>query len=70
VTDEQIRKAVGDLGPARRHVNRLLLGVLPATPAVLHEIEKSIERCVERLESALVDPPASPAGDGTPEESC
>jgi hypothetical protein len=41
---------VGDLGPARRHVARLLRGDLKPSTAVLEEIRASIERCVTRVE--------------------
>jgi hypothetical protein len=42
----------GDLGPARRHLARIERGQLPPSPAVLHEISASIERCIERLLTA------------------
>lgn len=52
---------IGDLGPARRHIQRLLDGELPPTPSVLLEIQDSLIRCVRRIErdwrmvDALVD---------------
>jgi hypothetical protein len=47
--------AIGDLGVARRHMQRLRDGILQPTPMVMEEISASIERCVERLEQ-LDDP--------------
>lgn len=44
---------VGDLGPARRHLERIAIGVLQPSPAVLAEIASSIERCVERIERGV-----------------
>lgn len=41
---------LGDLGPARRHLFRLLSGELPPTPGMLQEISDSVERCVSRIE--------------------
>ena len=41
---------IGDLGVARRHVSRILLGELPASRSVLEEIRGSIARCVRRIE--------------------
>jgi hypothetical protein len=46
-----IRYAIGDLGPARRHLARILREDLKPSPAVMEEIFNSIERCVERLEA-------------------
>ena len=45
----EITRAIGDLGPAFRHVERLKAGQLPLSPAVLQEIAASLERCVVRL---------------------
>lgn len=56
VLSDLCRYAIGDLGPARRHVRRLLSGELTATPAVLLEVEASLERCVERLEINKEEP--------------
>ena len=41
---------IGDLGVARRHLERLRTGVLTLTPGVLREISQSIETCVARIE--------------------
>src|SRR4051812_38223550 len=35
-------KLLGDLSPARRHLQRIRQGVLPPTPAVLDEIARSV----------------------------
>lgn len=43
----------GDLGVARRHVERLRLRQLPPSPAVLREISDSIERCVARIRAEV-----------------
>lgn len=42
----------GDLGPARRHIARLKAGILPPSPAVLDEIEASLDRCVARMQAS------------------
>jgi hypothetical protein len=55
-TPSPIRYAIGDLGPARRHIARLIAGQLPPSLAVLREIEAALERCVTRL-AALDKPP-------------
>jgi hypothetical protein len=44
---------VGDLGPARRHLERIRRGQLQPTSAVLDEIEKAIERCVARVQERV-----------------
>lgn len=44
---------IGDLGVAHRHVQRIKSGQLPPSPAVIAEIEKSIETCVARVERDL-----------------
>jgi hypothetical protein len=41
---------VGDLAVARRHLERLHLGALHPSPAVLDEIRRSVEDCVKRIE--------------------
>ena len=41
---------VGDLGVARRHLDRIRTGILMSTPAVLGEISRSVETCVQRIE--------------------
>lgn len=49
---EELGRAIGDLGPARRHVARITSGVLQASnPAVQREIDAAIERCVRRLQA-------------------
>jgi hypothetical protein len=50
---------IGDLGPARRHLERIRTGVLQPTPGVLDEIEASIERCVERIQRDVPGPDAT-----------
>jgi len=40
---------IGDLGPARRHIARLINQELPPSMSVLLEIEESILRCVRRI---------------------
>lgn len=44
---------VGDLGPARRHIQRLLTHEISPSRAVLEEIGESLERCVRRIERDL-----------------
>jgi hypothetical protein len=44
---------VGDLGPARRHLERIRQGTLQPTPRVLDEISRAIETCVARIERDL-----------------
>ena len=46
----ELQRAIGDLGPARRHVARLVNGIMPTSLMALREIENSLERCVTRLE--------------------
>jgi hypothetical protein len=48
---------VGDLGVARRHLQRLKSGEIPMKLAgmVLHEISNSIEACVARIERDIKD---------------
>ncbi len=41
---------VGDLGVARRHLQRIDQGLLEPTPAVMREIRSSIETCIARIE--------------------
>ena len=45
----QIGLLIGDLGPARRHIDRIRTGEIPATSMVLTEIAASVERCIMRL---------------------
>jgi len=52
VSDEALARAIGDLGPARRHLQRIEDGVLsPTMPAVIREISQAIERCVRSIEA-------------------
>lgn len=46
----ELGRAIGDLGPARRHVYRLRSRELTPTIGVLNEIAGSVDRCVTRLE--------------------
>jgi hypothetical protein len=46
-----IQYAIGDLGPARRHISRLISGQMTVSPMLLREISASLERCVTRLEA-------------------
>ncbi len=47
----QLKKyLIGDLGPARRHLQRIDQNILQPTPAVLREIRSSIETCIARIE--------------------
>ena len=46
-----IRYAIGDLGPARRHIARLLEGRMPPSNLAYREIRDAVERCVKRLEA-------------------
>lgn len=43
---------IGDLGPARRHMQRIMDGTftLEQAPLVYNEIRDSIERCVRRIQ--------------------
>ena len=45
------RRAIGDLGPARRHVGRLIRAEMPLTRMALREMEASLDACVNRLEA-------------------
>lgn len=54
---------IGDLGPARRHLERIRTGVLQPVPAVVNEIDASIERCVERVQRDVVEPVTIHTGD-------
>jgi len=40
---------IGDLGVARRHLQRILYDQLPPSRGVVLEIFKSVEDCVERI---------------------
>lgn len=42
---------IGDLGPARRHIQRIMDGTFTPeqAPLVYNEIRDSIERCVRRI---------------------
>ena len=42
--------AIGDLGVARRHLQRIRDGMLKPSIAVLDEISMSVEQCVRRIE--------------------
>ena len=44
---------IGDLGPARRNLQRIREGVLPPTGAIITEIQRSIEACIERIRRDL-----------------
>ena len=46
---------IGDLGVARRHLQRIKEGQLPAVPMVLEEISRSVETCVKRIERDIKD---------------
>jgi len=50
-TPSPFRYAIGDLGPARRHIERILGGLIAPSAGVLCEIENSLNRCVRRLEA-------------------
>ena len=52
---QTLRMAIGDLGPAYRHLERLRSGAIPVSGAVLSEAQASIERCIERLSKAVDD---------------
>lgn len=41
---------LGDLGPARRHLQRIRRRELSPSPGVIDEIAASVEWCVERIE--------------------
>lgn len=51
---------IGDLAVARRHIARLKSGNYNTSPAMVQmiyaEIERSIERCIERINRDLVSP--------------
>jgi len=47
---------IGDLGVARRHIERVKSGTLPCS-AVIDEISRSIEDCVARIERDIQDDP-------------
>lgn len=52
----QLKKyLLGDLGPARRHLQRIVLGTLSPVPGVIAEIEDSINRCVLRIQRDIED---------------
>jgi len=40
---------IGDLGVARRHIQRLLEGTLVPSAGLFQEISRSIEDCVQRI---------------------
>jgi len=44
---------VGDLGPARRYIMRLLANGTTPNRAELEEIQMSLERCVQRIEEKV-----------------
>lgn len=46
-------RLIGELGPARRHIQRLLDGEIDPCIGVYREIQKSIERCVQRVDQEL-----------------
>lgn len=46
---------IGDLAVARRHLERIRQGILPAEPMVLEEISDAIERCVKRITRDIGD---------------
>ena len=49
--------AIGDLGPARRHIIRIEEGrLLGNSPIVIREIGQALDRCIHRLEAALAHP--------------
>jgi hypothetical protein len=48
---------IGDLGVARRHIQRIRQGVLPASGAVMAEISRSVEDCVARIARDIQDDP-------------
>jgi hypothetical protein len=48
---------IGDLGIARRHIQRLTDGTLLPSRALFLEIRRSIEDCVERIERDIKDDP-------------
>lgn len=52
-TDHLLAQLLGDLGVARRHLERLRVGILRPVPAVMDEIEASVQRCADRIENEL-----------------
>lgn len=57
-TPSPARYAIGDLGPARRHIARLIDGQLPASHGIFLEIAAALDRCVLRLEGMDMLPEA------------
>jgi hypothetical protein len=52
---------IGDLGVAKRHLQRLGAGSFPASRGILLEIERSVDDCIARIQRD-VEPLDKPEG--------